>query len=872
MVAFGRLLPYDATRNLLLVRENGQNESGTHDAALSAAYPDNSLIWLDAATGRPLGVAHVFGVHPVTVTGQGSQDDYYHEWGMDQDVEGKRALYAGHKNTILRWAPKAEGGWEATPTCAWVEPTVGASDCSGEPLDGSTSGDGNQSIRWREFHVTGAGTNTVIFAGGGTWRAGCQPQMFKTTDGLKFKPVARLDDRNNGAAQNSYALGGQVSHAVQYGWDATRPNLITAYSGHYPGTGYGARPNRYQTDLDNPESVLFHSYAFNEDGNVAVMKQDEVATNGIPVFSWEAAGKDGLTENHLADGLLYYDGNWSCNLDANKEVDYIVNYSMPSWNNQFSANGTNVFKPGWVAVHRLDGSIAANSAWKLPCTEMDAQTPDEGTYTGNAWGYCGDVTIVPDTNAPANLKKSTVYWNGGAYGYGVFTVQNVAASIVSEPQDQSIGENAPLTITAEISGSPNIYQWYKDGVALDPAKTNADGTLYYPKSVVQGANKATLYVSMAGTKDSGKYKLVATNPLGSVTTREAVITVVNDTVAPTITSSTVGRTPSISYIRVDFSEQVTAETAGDANNYKLSGGINVTSAQAVSSTAAVVYCDPLATNTTYTLTVNGVKDISSNANTIAANTQVTIKGPLYTKGVILWEYYPGITGTSVGDLEGSGFYPDMPSRWAYMNDWSTDDNGLSNYAEAYGARASGWLTPTETASYRFFVGSDDACMLYLNRTGPSTDPGNVESIAWENGCCQSFAEPDAADPEGNGSKLTSDAIPLTAGQSYYMYLVLKEGGGGDWFKVAWRKEGSTNAASSLLAIPGSFMSAYAPAPVPKFNAPVLANGVLTISWTGTGTLLESTNLTDWAVVPGSPTSPYTVTNPSGATRFYRLQQ
>ena len=88
MVSFGKMLPYDSTRLLLLIRENGINESNTNntqaDKDLAAAYPDSSLIWIEAATGKSLGLAHVFGVHPITVTGQASQNDFFHEWGIDQ--------------------------------------------------------------------------------------------------------------------------------------------------------------------------------------------------------------------------------------------------------------------------------------------------------------------------------------------------------------------------------------------------------------------------------------------------------------------------------------------------------------------------------------------------------------------------------------------------------------------------------------------------------------------------------------------------------------------------------------------------------------------------------------------------------------------
>jgi len=58
----------------------------------------------------------------------------------------------------------------------------------------------------------------------------------------------------------------------------------------------------------------------------------------------------------------------------------------------------------------------------------------------------------------------------------------------------------------------------------------------------------------------------------------------------------------------------------------------------------------------------------------------------------------------------------------------------------------------------------------------------------------------------------------------------------------------------------------------RFNNPVLSGGQVTITWTGTGTLLESTDLINWATVPGNPTSLYVVSASSAARKFYRLQQ
>jgi len=859
---------YDDARFLMGVRENGIDEQDPNlsqaQKDLAAAYPDRSVIWISAANGKPLGLAHVFGLNPIVATGQANNNAFFSNWDIDDSPVGQQVLYSPHKTVILRWAPKAGGGWESTPTCAWTEPTPDASDCDGNPLDGSSGGDGNNSWRWRDFRVSGSGANTMFVGGGGTWRASMHTQIFKTDDGLKFYPIARFNDRDGGR-KGAYSQGGLTSHAVQYGLDSAHPNLMTAYHGRYQGTGWEARPSRFIIDPDNPADVYDDTY--NPHGLVGVFQVNNEAWGDLPAFQWESAGANGVPITHAVDGVEYYDGNWGGILDANAEVDYIVNYAFPSWNNQFGS----IKKPGWIGVHRLDGSIASNSGYKLPFTEMDIQSVDAGAEVGNDFGYDGDVGIYPDTAAAANLDKSLVAWVGSGFGYGLFTVENVAATITAEPQDVSVTENSPFTLVAQLTGSPNAYQWSKDNVALDGTATDADGNLIYPRTLSQGVNKPTLAVSKAQVSDSGKYKLVATNPLGTVTTREAQVTVIVDNVPPTVASFKNARSGDASYVRIEYSEAVTPETAGDLNNYKLSGG-TVTGAQAISATAAMVYTSNVDPGAEATLTISGVRDIASGGgNPIAANTPVKIKGPSLTEGYLLWEFWPGITGTSYNDLLNDATFPGQPARWEHMTSFNTDAAGLSQVADTFGARISGWLTPAEDGLYRFFIRSDDGSALYIS-SGP--DPIAAGMVAWENGCCQAFLEPTAIDPAGNGSYQTSDPIDLKAGTSYYLALVYKEGGGGDWAQVAWRKEGDATAAASLPPLSGNILKAYRVTyEAPKFAPPVVAAGTVTITWTGGGTLQESANLASWTNVPGNPASPYQATLPSGAgQKFYRIVQ
>jgi hypothetical protein len=57
---------------------------------------------------------------------------------------------------------------------------------------------------------------------------------------------------------------------------------------------------------------------------------------------------------------------------------------------------------------------------------------------------------------------------------------------------------------------------------------------------------------------------------------------------------------------------------------------------------------------------------------------------------------------------------------------------------------------------------------------------------------------------------------------------------------------------------------------PVFDPPTLAGGSVRISWTGTGRLQESTNLTSWLEVTGNPPSPVQVTPGTAPHNFYRI--
>lgn len=506
---------YDETRIVVGVKENGIDEGApglsAAQQALAAKYPDRSLIYVNAATGEYIGVAHVMPLQPVPmeqewVDAGGSLDGFEWKWAFDDAPAGQKAIYSTWKNKVLRWAPKAGGGWEATPTIAFEEPTPGTQAAIEAAAAGITteysSADGPW-WQWRFSHlrVSGSGADTRIIAGGITWRRGMHNQLLTTADGLKFKPVARVNDRDGGT-KTGYGGGGQGTSALRHGNDPTRPNLLTMYKWGYPSDQSGG-VKRYTYDPDDLDNRKESNpgKGFDADMQTGFFNRNE-ARNVIPEWSWDQVAPWPGPSQASYDT---YDGLWPSNMEGADEVDYIVSYSMPSWNNSLADN----FRPGWLAVHRLDGITASGkSAFQVPVTENDEGNPTVGPFFGITRS---DVLVYPDPTVP---NKSTVLWANEAVGFGVFTVENTPATLVSSPTSQTVDAGSTAVLAADVTGSPNDFQWYRNGVPLPM-------TSYY-----QGARKMVLTIVGVTQADAGVYQLRWTNPLsGAGQTATATLTV-----------------------------------------------------------------------------------------------------------------------------------------------------------------------------------------------------------------------------------------------------------------------------------------------------------------------------------------------------------
>lgn len=374
---------------------------------------------------------------------------------------------------------------------------------------------------------------------------------------------------------------------------------------------------------------------------------------------------------------------------------------------------------------------------------------------------------------------------------------NIAPIITMQPAAPSrqlrAGNIADLSVVA--SGTPPLqYQWRKGTTDLT-GKTSAN-------------------LSLAVTEaDAGSYNVVVRNAYGETTSASVTLTVLPaETTAPTLLYATAGR--SNDKVRVWFSESMDPVSAGTASNYKLSGGVTVLSATLASrgGTAGDNMVD-LTTSAqtdaqTYTLTVNGVKDQSAPGNVIASDTTVQFIARTLAQGYLAFEHYDNISGAADSDLERGLQDPRViagtPTTAGYIAqrlDTRTvfPDDSHENYL----ARMTGFITPTETADYDIFLRADDAARVYLSLDDKIPNPATDTPICYEPNCCNGFYEPADLDPS-----TTATPIRLEAGKRYGVLVLLKEGGGGDWLMVAWRKTTDSTPAASLPYLPGEFLSTY----------------------------------------------------------------
>jgi hypothetical protein len=80
------------------------------------------------------------------------------------------------------------------------------------------------------------------------------------------------------------------------------------------------------------------------------------------------------------------------------------------------------------------------------------------------------------------------------------------------------------------------------------------------------------------------------------------------------------------------------------------------------------------------------------------------------QGKILFEYWMNLGGTAVSDLTSYANYPNNPD----SSEWRDGFKSKVDWADNYGERARGYVTPPQTGDYTFWISGDDYIDLLLS--------------------------------------------------------------------------------------------------------------------------------------------------------------
>ncbi|GAA5131555.1 hypothetical protein GCM10023212_42970 [Luteolibacter yonseiensis] len=135
------------------------------------------------------------------------------------------------------------------------------------------------------------------------------------------------------------------------------------------------------------------------------------------------------------------------------------------------------------------------------------------------------------------------------------------------------------------------------------------------------------------------------------------------------------------------------------------------------------------------------------------------------------QIWTSLGGNGIGPMTSLGTYPNSPNQTRYSPAFQTTLD-LDNY----GQKLSGYLLPTETGNHTFWISSDDYSEVWL-----STDENTANKVR--------IINLPAVTAPGNftaNAAQQSVAIPLVAGQRYYMEVLHREQTGADHLAVAWQ--------------------------------------------------------------------------------------
>jgi hypothetical protein len=360
-----------------------------------------------------------------------------------------------------------------------------------------------------------------------------------------------------------------------------------------------------------------------------------------------------VVTNYLSDGAVYYLNG--IELARVRMPAGAINFNTSAANTNSPVGHPDVFGiPGNLLVigdnilevetHQQAASsddmvfgLSLTAAAQYPITLVDTNQPADRTVIGgNPTTFSASIlasgplsyqwlkngtNITGATNASFTIPQ-VINSDAGAYSLrivnsvstnvtraAVLTVSNTPVSFAdpAQPANQVVVEGRPVTLSSVVAGSPPFqYQWFQNG------------------NPVAGATNGSYVIPFTMTTNAGNYYVTVSNPVGPTNSRTASLTVLRDTLAPTVTSVAAAA----GQVVITFSEAVDPVTAGNAAHYAISSGVGVTTAAPSGNTVTLTTSVPLNLGTVYNLTISGVADLFGNVlgTSVSFTRTITIDG------------------------------------------------------------------------------------------------------------------------------------------------------------------------------------------------------------------------------------------------------
>jgi regulation of enolase protein 1 (concanavalin A-like superfamily) len=164
----------------------------------------------------------------------------------------------------------------------------------------------------------------------------------------------------------------------------------------------------------------------------------------------------------------------------------------------------------------------------------------------------------------------------------------------------------------------------------------------------------------------------------------------------------------------------------------------------------------------------------SNINFIEFVKNNTVTSPV--TGTVTRETWSNVGGTLISEIPVNN----TPTSTSILTSLEIPVNAADNY----GTRIRGYIVPSTSGTYNFYISGDDYCQFWLSSTAEPAGKSKVAEVSgWTN------SREWAKYPSQKSAN-----ISLAAGTKYYFEILHKEGAGGDNVAVGWTGPGITSIA------------------------------------------------------------------------------